>query len=207
MGLILLLTGLPDMKTTIYMEMPAFGGRVTGVWAAGVNVPHDPDNPDWQTYQAFLNKGGTPLPFDPTLEWHNGKWAVSQDKVAAQREAMKSKALARVREACAAAIAAGFKSSALGDVHTYPSRQADQINLTANVLASLYPNRPADWTTLQLCADSTGHWSYLPHTAVQIQQVGADSKAAILACLVKKAQLQAEIDAATDIEWLQTLTW
>ncbi len=109
--------------------------------------------------------------------------------------------------ACAAAIIGGFQSSALGKAYTYPSQQTDQANLAANVLSSRYPGLPANWTTLQLCADSKGVWDYRPHTAAQIQQVGSDGKAAIMACLTKNATLQAQIKAASDVATVQQIVW
>ena len=112
-----------------------------------------------------------------------------------------------ITQACAAAITSGFTSSALGSAHTYPSGLTDQANLTANVLSSLLPGLPSTWTTPQLCQDASGVWAYVAHTAAQIKQVGGDGKAAILASLTKKANLQAEIEAATTIAAVQAIVW
>ncbi len=122
-------------------------------------------------------------------------------------EQIKLERSAAMRAACAVAITSGFTSSALGEPHTYPSDQTDQSNLSANVLSSMYPNLPDDWTTLHLCGDSEGHWGYKAHTAAQIQQVGSDSKTAILACLTRNAVLQAQIEAADDIAAIQQTIW
>ncbi len=100
--------------------------------------------------------------------------------------------------ACASAIVGGFTSSALGAPYTYPSNQTDQANMNANVVSSLLPNLPANWTTEQVCGDSGGVWQYRAHTAAQIQQVGSDGKAAILACLQKNDSLRSQIKAITD---------
>jgi hypothetical protein len=115
--------------------------------------------------------------------------------------------LAIVGAACAAAITGGFQSSALGKAYTYPSTQNDQANLNANVVSSLLPGLPANWTTLQICGDANGKWGYMPHTAAQIQQVGIDGKAAILGCLTKNAGLQAQIAAATTVAAVQAINW
>ena len=112
-----------------------------------------------------------------------------------------------ITQACAAAITSGFTSSALGSAHTYPSGLTDQANLAANVVSSLLPGLPSTWTTPQLCCDANGVWAYVAHTAAQIQQVGSDGKAAILASLTKKASLQAEIEAATTIAAVQAIVW
>lgn len=115
--------------------------------------------------------------------------------------------LSAIGSACAAAITGGFQSSALGKAYTYPSTQTDQSNLNANVVSSLLPNLPSNWTTLQLCMDSKGNWAYLPHTATQIQQVGSDGKAAILACLTRNATLQAQVAAATSVAAVQAINF
>ncbi len=119
----------------------------------------------------------------------------------------KSQQISIVGAACAAAITGGFQSSALGKAYTYPSTQNDQANLNANVVSSLLPGLPANWTTLQICGDANGKWGYMPHTAAQIQQVGTDGKAAILGCLTKNAALQAQIAAATTVAAVQAINW
>lgn len=114
---------------------------------------------------------------------------------------------ALINAACAAAITAGFQSAALGAHYTYPSKLTDQTNLNTNVVASLMPNLPADWTTEQICVDENGNWAYLPHTAAQIQHVGNDCKTAILGFLSKNAKLQALIVEANTVEVIQSLNW
>lgn len=115
--------------------------------------------------------------------------------------------LNKISAACAAAIMAGFTSSALGTPHTYPARMTDQQNLTASVLSSIYPGLAADWTTPFWCADSAGAWAYVSHTAAQIQQVGLDAKSAILAALVRKGALESQINAATTVATVEAIAW
>ncbi|CAJ0701520.1 hypothetical protein LMG19089_02860 [Ralstonia edaphis] len=112
-----------------------------------------------------------------------------------------------VSAACQAAILAGFTSSALGSAHTYPAQLVDQQNLSASVLASVMPGLASGWTTPFWCADSSGNWSYADHTAAQIQRVGQDGKAAILAAIEKKVGLVAQINAATSVSAVQAITW
>ena len=112
-----------------------------------------------------------------------------------------------IKASCGAAITGGFTSSALGGPHTYPSDQNSQANLAANVLSSMYPDLKADWITPQLCADAEGDWVYRPHTAAQIQQVGLDGKAAILACLTRIDALRKAIDSAADVAAVQAINW
>ncbi|WP_446902983.1 DUF4376 domain-containing protein [Burkholderia sp. YIM B11467] len=125
----------------------------------------------------------------------------------AQLEAARAMQIAALMTACSNAITAGFESSALGAVHTYPASITDQQNLTASVLASMYPGLPAGWTTPFWCEDSTGVWAYVSHTAAQIQQAGQDGKAAILAALTKKQNLVNQVAAATTLAAIQAVVW
>lgn len=120
---------------------------------------------------------------------------------------VKANKVASLASSCATAITSGVTSSALGSSYTYGSSMTDQANLSANVLSSVLPNLPAGWTTMQMCADSTGLWAYRAHTAAQIQQVGVDAKSAILALLVKKATLEAQVNAATDAATVNAIIW
>ena len=115
--------------------------------------------------------------------------------------------LATISSACAAAIVGGFKSSALGKAYTYPSNETDQLNLSGSVMSSLFPNLPANWTTLQVCCDANGNWAYLPHTVAQIQQVGIDFKTFKLNCLTRNATLQAQVTAATTVVAVQAINF
>ncbi len=119
----------------------------------------------------------------------------------------KAQQVALLTAACAAAITAGFQSSALGSAYTYPSQMTDQANLSANVLSSLLPGLPANWTTPQLCQDLSGVWSYINHTAAQIQQVGTDGKAAILSALVKKNGLVEQVSVASTAAAVAAIVW
>lgn len=120
--------------------------------------------------------------------------------------------LTRLDTDCKATIYAGFSSPALGEKHTYPAKDTDQSNLQASVLASMYPNLPADWTTPFWCADESGAWAMRPHTVVQIQQVGVDGKSAIIGAIQRKAKLQTalmavDLQAADAAEQLAAITW
>lgn len=122
---------------------------------------------------------------------------------------IKSEQIASLAQACQAHIYAGFISSARGTPHTYPAKDKDQVNLSGSVVESLYSNLPAGWTTPFWCADAAGVWDFRPHTAAQIQQVGADGKAAITQALIKNATLAAQVtDPSTDIiEKIQAIAW
>jgi hypothetical protein len=115
--------------------------------------------------------------------------------------------IATLRAAAQAAITGGYQSSALGAAHTYPSGVTDQINMLGSVAASMLPGLPAGWTTEFWCADSTGAWSYQPHTAAQIQQVGSDGKAWVITCQTKLVSLSAEVMAATTLAGVLGVGW
>lgn len=121
----------------------------------------------------------------------------------------KAAQIAILAHACQAQIYAGFTSSALGAPYIYPATGKDQMNLAGSVLESLYPNLPANWTTLFWCADVSGAWALRPHTIAQIHQVGADGKAAITSAISKNATLAAQVaDAATDtIAKVEAIVW
>ncbi|HDR9099677.1 TPA: hypothetical protein QDA86_003015 [Burkholderia vietnamiensis] len=143
-------------------------------------------------------------------QWHVVSGALAQvpPPTSAQLLATAQAAqIATLTQACANAITTGFSSSALGTAHTYPAQITDQQNLSASVLSSLMPNLPSGWSTPFWCADSTGAWSYANHTAAQIQQVGQDGKAAILAAIAKKVQFEQQVMAATTIEAVRAIVW
>lgn len=132
-------------------------------------------------------------------DWTTHNWVVDLAKA-------RSDKAGAMESACKAVILSGFKSSALGAEHHYPAKMTDQQNLASSVLASLLPI-PPDWVTPFWCADSADVWEFRLHTAAQIQQVGQDAKAAILAAMGRNEQLQAEIASATTLDQLEEITW
>lgn len=117
--------------------------------------------------------------------------------------------IALLNKACRDAIVSGISSSALGEEYFYPSDITDQANLNANVTTSLLPNLLPEWVTYQMCMDSKGVWNYLPHTAVQIQQVGSDLKEAILNMRMKLAMLSNQINdpKITNLDDVKSIIW
>lgn len=120
---------------------------------------------------------------------------------------VKATKIVALRAACAAAIVGGFTSSALGTAHTYPSAQTDQINLMGSVTASLLPGVASDWSTMFWCRDEAGAWSYVAHTAAQIQAAGGDGKAHVVDCQSRLASLSAEVEAATTVDAVTAIVW
>lgn len=122
-------------------------------------------------------------------------------------ETVKAARIAALSVACRNQILAGFTSSALGEPHAYPSGETDQRNMIASVTASLLPGLPEEWTTPFWCADSAGEWSMRAHSAGQIQQAGADGKAAIVAAQLHLASLAAAVAGATSADAVEAIAW
>ncbi len=110
-------------------------------------------------------------------------------------------------QACAASITSGQKSNALGSQYTYPTGLSDQLNLAAAVNASLSSGSTQGWTTSLMCADSTGKWAFVPHTAAQVQQVSTDVNNAIATLRVRKDALADLINSATTMAVVSSATF
>ena len=115
--------------------------------------------------------------------------------------------ISELTNACQTAIVGGYSSSALGSAHTYPSKPTDQANMTASVLSSLLPGVSSTWETMFWCADSSGNWAYVSHTASQIQQAGSDGKTFIQSQQAKLEGLKQQVAAATTVAAVQAITW
>ena len=172
----------------------------------GSVLRNPPDGFDFDTHYV-ANGAVHAIPARPSAN-HAFDYATKQWKLPADAlDKVKTAKKEALRRTARAAIVGGFTSSALGTPHTYPSDETDQANLSSSVLASMLPGNPNDWVTPFLCADAAGHWTYRNHTAAQIQQVGADGKAAILGKLVAKAQKHLQVDAAESIEAVEAVAW
>lgn len=122
-------------------------------------------------------------------------------------EEIRAAKVAELSAACSGAIVAGFASAALGAPHTYPSRATDQTNLMGSVVASMLPGAGPDWSTPFWCADASGEWAFRPHSAAEIQDVGADGKAHVVACQTRLADLVALVGLAESAEDLGSIGW
>jgi hypothetical protein len=101
---------------------------------------------------------------------------------------------------CKAEIISGFNSSALGALHTYPSKAEDQTNLIGSVASGL--------ATIHFwCADSNGNWSMAEHTLAQITQVLADAAVQRVAYSVKLVGLIADVYAASTVAEVDAIVW
>lgn len=154
----------------------------------GAHIPADPLNSDYAAYLAWAAAGNTAT-------------GIPLATLQAQQ-------IATLSAACAAAIYAGFTSSALGATYLYPFQDKDQANLNGEVSMSLLPAGQAPgWTTQFWCADSNGVWAMRSHTAAQIQQVGQDAAAAKLANVQKNVSFAAQVKAATSPAAVSAVMW
>ena len=121
-------------------------------------------------------------------------WQMPERRAVDQRtlDATRAAKVAEISQACATSIVAGFTSTALGAEHTYPAKATDQTNLAGSIIDSLLAGA-GEWVTPFWCADVDGAWDFRLHTAAQIQQVGRDGKAAILAAMGKNEAMRAQI--------------
>lgn len=103
---------------------------------------------------------------------------------------------AMIKEACAAAITAGFSSSALGSAHNYGSQTTDQANIDRACVGG-----GGLW-----CING-GAWSLVTHTASQAQVARADLWAHIQASQTKYAGLLGQISGATTVSAVQAVSW
>jgi hypothetical protein len=109
--------------------------------------------------------------------------------------------------ACKASIYAGFTSDALASGYSYPAKDTDQQNLASSVIDSLLSNGAAGWVTPFWCADASGSWAFRMHSAAQIQQVGKDAKAAVLAAMAKNQALVGQVAAASTVAAVNAVAW
>lgn len=122
-------------------------------------------------------------------------------------EEVKDARIAVLRAVCEAAITGGFKSAALGSVHTYPSDLKAQINLMGSVTDSLMPDLPANWQTPFWVCDPVGVWAYKMHSAAQIQQAGRDGKINVITCQAALDNLVVTVLAADTAEAVASVVW
>jgi hypothetical protein len=137
------------------------------------------------------------------LHWIDGAPQWVETATLAEQRAHKINAL---NASCAAQIVAGFMCGVLGSSYLYPAKAQDQANLVASVTDSLLAGGDPDWRTPFWCMDEAGAWEFRAHTIAQIQQVGREAKAAILAAMGKNEALRQQVEAASaeqlaDIDW------
>ncbi|TCV69019.1 hypothetical protein [Pseudomonas fluorescens] len=151
-------------------------------------------------------EGFEPVPAGYTMRkpganqvWKEGNWVDDIDAVLA---ILQEQALQAINAGCSAHIAAGFSSSALGEVYRYSSAIDDQVNLNAQVLLGaddVYP-----------CYDRDQVKAFRPHTIAQLQKVSHDLvrfRQAALQHAETLRQAVANAVAEKDLQALKLITW
>ncbi|MBV4459415.1 hypothetical protein KVG96_15785 [Pseudomonas sp. COR58] len=135
----------------------------------------------------------------PNQVWKDGEWIDDIDAVLA---ALQAKKLQLIESECAAHVAGGFSSSALGEAYRYGSAIDDQVSLNAQVLLGLDDTYP--------CYDAHQVMAFRPHTIAQLQKVSHDlvrfrqaaqQRAESLRQAVAKALQDKDLQAMRDIAW------
>ena len=174
-----------------------------------------PDRGYWQTTDdvghdivSAYPEGTVEVPLKPVddgtdFKLVDGEWIA----LAPDLDALRTARISAMSKMCAAAITGGFVSHALGAAHTYPSKQTDQSNLLASVMASVLPGIVDDWSTPFWCADEAGEWAFRPHSAAEIQTVGSDGKAHVVACQSRLDALTNDVLSAATPAEIAAITW
>ena len=140
----------------------------------------------------------------PQLGWHWTGWELIADPPAPNLAVLQADRAGQLRTSCAAAIVAGYTSSALGSMHTYPSTETDQRNLSDAAAAA--GSAASGWTTPLWC-EASGTWELTLHTAAQVQQVMADWIAFRSAQQQRLLTLTASVQAATTVDAIVAVAW
>jgi hypothetical protein len=113
--------------------------------------------------------------------------------------------------ACRNTILAGFQSSALGTIYTYPNQNSeehpDQVNMVTSTLAAVINTSTTGWSTNLWVQNSNGIWEYLSHNATQVKQASTDGKTYVQTQQNKLVSLTAQVNAATTIAAVQAIVW
>lgn len=135
----------------------------------------------------------------PNQIWKDGQWI---DDIEAVLTTLQDQKLQAISTGCAAYIAGGFNSNALGEIYRYSSAIDDQVNLNGQVLLGMDDVYP--------CYDADQVLAFRPHTIAQLQKVSLDlvrfrqaalKHAEILRLAVANAQKDKDLKAMKAIIW------
>jgi len=126
----------------------------------------------------------------------DGAVSVSAEKALAVAKADKT---AQLSARCAAEIASGFASAALGIDTFYPTTDNDQRNLQSSALAGAWNAGDTKWRVPLWCRQRDT-WAYVEHTAQQVQQVNVAWVDFRAAAQQRYATAIEKVSAAVDIE-------
>jgi hypothetical protein len=135
----------------------------------------------------------------PNQIWKDGQWI---DDIEAVLTTLQDQKLQAISTGCAAYIAGGFNSHALGEIYRYSSAIDDQVNLNGQVLLGMDDVYP--------CYDADQVLAFRPHTIAQLQKVSLDlvrfRQAALRhAEILRLAVANAQKDK--DLKTMKAITW
>ncbi|WP_024672893.1 hypothetical protein [Pseudomonas syringae] len=149
--------------------------------------------------------------FHPSLVWmacasdvQNG-WVLVNGELKESGERLKQLYTQRVQEIdrdCEAVITAGFWASALGAPHFYSSQVHDQLNLIGMIVHDQDVDYP--------CRDERLIRAFLPHTRLQLREVGDTFAVFKLQQLRHAHTYKLQLDealAAADLAAIGAITW
>ena len=161
------------------------GGDIQDLYFDGTKISSKPDKPDntyWDPGKKKWKGVFVPLTADLTLD---------QIKEAKRVE---------LSALCAAQIATGFTSNALGTTFGYGGALVDQVNLIGSVVLGT--------DVVYVCTNlQTSLKGAYPHTAAQIKKVLADGSIAKLALIQKNRTLADSVLSAKDAKKVSDITW
>ena len=138
------------------------------------------------------------------------QWDTTVDRTSASLDQLKAAKMAQLNDFCERAIASGFRSSALGEEHVYPSDAAAQNNLQI-VIRRLEIGEEQAAAGLEGAVLTylfqTLDAGYLEHTLKQLKQVFADGVDTGTKHVMHFRQLKAQVEAATSAEEIDAIQW
>lgn len=135
----------------------------------------------------------------PNQIWKDGEWIDDINAVLAALHEQKQQAISAE---CSQYIAAGFSSTALGEVYRYSSAIDDQVNLNGQVLLGLDDVYP--------CYDVDQVKAFRPHTIAQLQKVSQDLVRFKQAAMQHADSLRQAVAKALkdkDLKAMKAITW
>jgi hypothetical protein len=165
-----------------------------------LELPEDVVDVPREDYDAAMNRA----PCD-TFDLIDGRIVIIP-KPAVTLAELKAEKRIEIEAECKAAITRGIDNDALGSMHHYPTSLIDQSNLNGLISKSILLADTGEpykfW-----CADVNDVWGRHGHTAAQIQTIGLEVAAHVIAAQDLYETKLTEIDAAATEDALQLITW
>jgi hypothetical protein len=158
-----------------------------------ISIPNANGNRDWEEYLQWkkgLDIDGEPLDGNPGTQTPDPQYTLDEAKVLK---------IIELKKACGVDISSGFKSSATGTEYTYESTIKDQLNIAGAAQTGV----DLDFTVI----DSSGKKIRVPHTASEIHTVFIEGVTIIQTKKQNLYSLLDQVDAATSLTSLESITY